>query len=34
MGAEKTDTYVMDTIIMVDGSFAYSLVHAKIVHFV
>ncbi|MEC8013167.1 MAG: hypothetical protein VX153_02955 [Verrucomicrobiota bacterium] len=29
LGAEKTDTYVMDTIIMVDGSFAYSLVHAK-----
>ena len=29
MGAEKTDTYEMDTIIMVDGSFAYSLVHAK-----
>ena len=29
LGAEKTDTYEMDTIIMVDGSFAYSLVHAK-----
>jgi len=29
LGAEKEDKFVMDTIIMVDGSFAYSLVHAK-----
>ena len=29
LGAEKKETYSMDTIIMVDGSFAYSLVHAK-----
>ena len=29
LGAEKKETYEMDTIIMVDGSFAYSLVHAK-----
>ena len=29
MGAMKTDTFEMDTIIMVDGSFAYSLVHAR-----
>jgi len=26
---ETVDTFTMDTIIMVDGSFAYSLVHAK-----
>ena len=29
MGATKKDTFEMDTIIMVDGSFAYSLVHAR-----
>ena len=29
LGAEKKDRFVMDTIIMVDGAFAYSLVHAK-----
>ena len=29
MGAIKKDTFEMDTIIMVDGSFAYSLVHAR-----
>ena len=29
MGAMKTDTFEMDTIIMIDGSFAYSLVHAR-----
>ena len=29
LGAEKVDKFEMDTIIMVDGSFAYSLVHAK-----
>jgi len=28
-GKESTTTFSMDTIIMVDGSFAYSLVHAK-----
>ena len=28
-GATKKDTFEMDTIIMVDGSFAYSLVHAR-----
>ena len=29
MGAVKKETFEMDTIIMVDGSFAYSLVHAR-----
>lgn len=29
LGAEKKENFSMDTIIMVDGSFAYSLVHAK-----
>ena len=29
LGASKDETYTMDTIILVDGSFAYSLVHAK-----
>ena len=29
LGAEKKEKFVMDTIIMVDGSFAYSLVHAN-----
>ena len=29
LGAAKNDKFTMDTIIMVDGSFAYSLVHAK-----
>ncbi|MDC1005273.1 hypothetical protein OAQ34_06590 [Opitutales bacterium] len=29
MGATKKETFEMDTIIMVDGSFAYSLVHAR-----
>jgi hypothetical protein len=29
MGAVKKETFEMDTIIMVDGSFAYSLVHAS-----
>ena len=29
LGGDKTDTFSMDSIIMVDGSFAYSLVHAK-----
>ena len=33
MGALKKETFQMDTIIMVDGSFAYSLVHAKTVLF-
>ena len=28
-GKETTETFSMDTIIMVDGSFAYSLVHSK-----
>ena len=29
LGAEKKEMFTIDTIIMVDGSFAYSLVHAK-----
>ncbi len=29
LGGEKQETFSIDTIIMVDGSFAYSLVHAK-----
>ncbi|MBO26714.1 MAG: hypothetical protein CMI33_09015 [Opitutales bacterium] len=29
LGAQKEETFSMDTIIMLDGSFAYSLVHAK-----
>ena len=29
MGAIRKETFQMDTIIMVDGSFAYSLVHAR-----
>lgn len=29
LGSEVKDTFSLDTIIMVDGSFAYSLVHAK-----
>ena len=29
LGGDKTETFSMDSIIMVDGSFAYSLVHAK-----
>ena len=29
LGALRTETFEMDTIIMVDGSFAYSLVHAR-----
>ena len=29
LGAEKVDTYETETIILVDGTFAYTLVHAK-----
>jgi len=29
LGGDKKETFSMDSIIMVDGSFAYSLVHAK-----
>lgn len=29
LGAEKQDKFIMDSIIMVDGSFAYCLVHSK-----
>jgi hypothetical protein len=29
LGAEKVDTYETETVILVDGTFAYTLVHAK-----